>query len=96
MAVLNTSHYTFRFSGSQKSLNKKPITFAVSSREVRLAVKRNLLKRRGRSIIVNIKDKILPGVSGIFYFKKSALTLSYRELKESVTLLLKRAKILKQ
>ena len=96
MGVLGTAYYSFRFScGNSKGGKAKKISFAASSWEVKLAVDRNLLKRRGRSIINSFKSEISSNYEGIFYFKKSALALPYEKLKELIGETLLRAKITK-
>jgi ribonuclease P protein component len=67
---------------------------SVSKKEVKTAVKRNLLKRRVLSILREIEPKINSGFICLFFLKKGALDISYQQLQDEITFLLKKAKIL--
>lgn len=67
---------------------------SVSKKELKTAVKRNLLKRRSLSIIRKIEPKINAGFDCVFFLKKGALDLSYQKLEDEIVFLLKKSKIL--
>lgn len=76
--------------------NEKETRFAVSvsKKEIKLAVKRNLLKRRVFSIIQKMKSEIKPGFNCVIFLKKGVLDISYQKLQEEIIILLKKAKVL--
>jgi len=95
MGVLHTTDFTLRFSCSVKQKKgASRICFAVSKAQIKLAVDRNLLKRRARHALHSIKDKILPNCHGIFYFKKSALDIPFNNLKDNLITILRRVRII--
>lgn len=75
--------------------DEKP-KFAVSvpKKEVKTAVKRNLLKRRVFSILEKTALKTKFGFVAVFFLKKGALDFPYQKLQEEVFFLLKKAKVL--
>ncbi len=75
--------------------NKTKFSFVTSKKVSNKAVKRNLLKRRGYSIVKSISKNINNGFICIFFFKKSSTLLSYTELEKEILFLLKKAKVLK-
>ncbi len=75
--------------------NKTKFSFVVSRKVSNKAVRRNLLKRRGYSIIKNISKYINNGFICVFFFKKTSTLLSYKELEKEIFFLLKKAKVLK-
>lgn len=64
---------------------------SVSKKELKTAVKRNLLKRRALSILRKIKPQINPGLNCVFFLKKGALDLPYPKLQDEIVFLLKKA-----
>ena len=67
--------------------------FVVSKKVFKTAVRRNLLKKRARAVISEFFGKRDIKESLIFYFKKTANTLSFRALKKEIVELLKKAKV---
>lgn len=67
---------------------------SVSKKELKTAVKRNLLKRRTSSILREIETNKKPGFVCLFFLKKGALNLSYQKLKDEIVFLLKKAKVI--
>ena len=76
---------------------KRPQLFAfvVSSKTEKLAVKRNLLKRRGRHIVRNDNSLIDKDYDCVFFFKKGVSMLSFKELEGKIVFLLRKAKIIR-
>ena len=72
--------------------SKSQFYFVVSGKIIKKAVKRNLFKRRGRSIAKSSGAK--PGYVGAFFAKKGAGELEFSELKEEILDLMKKAGIL--
>ncbi len=70
------------------------ISFVVSKKIAKKAVTRNLLKRRGRAILQKAVVHIHKPHIGAFFFKKGAEKLSFHELEEEITQLLKKARII--
>ncbi|MFA5838719.1 MAG: ribonuclease P protein component [Candidatus Paceibacterota bacterium] len=66
----------------------KRFAFVVSSSVSGSAVKRNLLKRRGKYILDLNKDKIKEGTALIFLFKKESLNAEFKEIKKDILFLL--------
>lgn len=74
--------------------NETRFSFVVSKKVSNKAVKRNFLKKRGYSVIKDISVNINKGFVCVFFFKKSALTLSYVDLKKEISSLLKKSRVL--
>lgn len=72
---------------------KNRYTFVVSAKVSKLAVVRNLLKRRGRYIIRKNKDKIKTSFNCVFFFKPGSVKLNFEELEKEFLILLSKAKI---
>lgn len=90
------SYYTQNISLKiTNTTNTKP-KFAVSvpKKEVKTAVKRNLLKRRIFSILEKTAMKTKLGFASVFFLKKGAVGLPYSKLYDEVVYLLKKAKII--
>ncbi len=91
--VYHSPHLSFRV--YKISPKEAPaFSFVVSKKVARLAVSRNVLKRRGRSVIQKIKERIQNHCVGAFFFKKGAEKLSFKELEEEVVFLLSKSNIL--
>ena len=67
--------------------------FVVSSKVEKLAVNRNLIKRRGRHIVRELGPLTESSTACVFFFKKGAISLSFEKLKEQIVFLLKKAKL---
>lgn len=67
---------------------------SVSKKELKTAVKRNLLRRRVYSILRELKTKIKTPLNSVFFLKKEAIELPYSKLKDEVVFLLKKARII--
>ena len=74
------------------NMKKSQVYFVVSGKIIKKAVKRNLFKRRGRSIARSSGAK--GGYMGAFFAKKGAGALEFGELKEEILDLMKKAGIL--
>lgn len=70
-------------------------SFVVSKAVAKKAVQRNLLRRRGYSIIKDNQAKIRDSFTCIFFFKKESNALSFKELEKDILFLLKKADVLK-
>ncbi|HED05744.1 MAG TPA: ribonuclease P protein component [Ignavibacteria bacterium] len=77
------------------SVENTRFSFVVSKKVSTKANKRNLLKRRGFSVIKNTLKNIKKGFTCVFFFKKNAITVSYTELNKEILFLLRKSKILK-
>ncbi|OGI59632.1 hypothetical protein A3C60_00755 [Candidatus Nomurabacteria bacterium RIFCSPHIGHO2_02_FULL_37_45] len=66
---VNSSFFTFRFKLNSDSTTPQ-ISFIAPKSVARLAVKRNLLRRRGYSVLEKHLFKFPPGFMGVFIFKK--------------------------
>jgi ribonuclease P protein component len=74
--------------------NETRFSFVVSKKVSNKANKRNLLKRRGYSIIKDTTKNINRGFVCVFFFKKSALTVSFADLRKEVLFMLKKSTVL--
>lgn len=75
--------------------NESVFSFVVSSKVSKKATERNKLKRRARNILKNMITAVKDGLGVVFFFKKEAKDKNFGELKEEMTNLLKKARILK-
>ena len=66
---LNSSNLTFKFL-IKNNLKTKKISFIAPKSAAKLAVKRNLLRRRGYSALGRHFQEFPSGISGVFIFKK--------------------------
>ena len=72
---------------------EKRFSFTVPSKTTKSAVKRNLMKRRGKHVIgVNINN-IKSGFAVSFFFKNNSTNLKYSEIKNEVIKILKKANL---
>jgi len=78
-----------------ESLETTKFSFVVSKKVSNKANKRNLLKRRGFSVVKNIIKHTNKGFVCVFYYKKNALSSSYVEIEKDIKYLLTKARILK-
>lgn len=74
---------------------KSAFSFVVSSKEVKKAVWRNLIKRRGRAIIQKNSNKIKDGYLCAFFLKKGLVSKSFLEFETEIMDSLKGANLLK-
>jgi ribonuclease P protein component len=72
----------------------KLFAFVVSKKVSKKAVIRNLLKRRGRKVIQDIKGRTKEGFSYIFFFQKGASDIDLKSIKEEMLSLLKQSQSL--
>ena len=70
-------------------------TVVVSGRQVKLAVDRNLLKRRLRSLLQRLSPTFVPGYQLVVFASRQSLELKFSELAEELVVKLKQAKIIK-
>jgi ribonuclease P protein component len=79
-----------------KKENKEPkFAFVVSKKVARNAADRNILRRRGFSVLRDIsilkeKNKWV-GFFGVFFFKKEAKNLNFEDIKKEVKILLEKS-----
>ena len=66
---LNSQNLTFKYIKNRKFLSAK-ISFVAPKSVARLAVKRNLLRRRGYRVLQKYLDQFPAGTLGVFVFKK--------------------------
>ena len=81
----------------KKSLHEEPssFSFVVSQKIAKKATARNLLKRRGYTVIKKLLGNIKPCYICVFFAKKEFARLRSAELEKEVFLLLKKAGIMK-
>lgn len=77
----------------KKTSSERKFGVSVSKKELKTAVKRNLLKRRVLSILQKIESKTNTGFNCVFFLKKGALNLPYQTLQDEIVFLLKKAKV---
>lgn len=78
-----------------KTPDTKPrFSVYVPKKELKSAVKRNLLRRRAQSALRKILPKAGFNFNAVILLKKGALTLPYSKLEEEIIFLLRKAKIL--
>ena len=89
------------FSGREISLKtifipKEPSAFAVivSSKTEKKAVKRNLLKRRGKAVIFKTLPFLKEGFLTLVFFKKESAEMKFSKLEEEIRILFLKAGIL--
>lgn len=63
-------------------------------KEVRSAVKRNLIRRRVQFILQKILPKTNKGYDTVIFLKKGTLSLPFSKLEDEVVFLIKKAKLL--
>src|SRR6476620_3631920 len=73
--------------------NESKFSFVVSKAVAKKAVQRNLLRRRGYSVIKDNQSKIKESFTCIFFFKKESVSLSFKELEKDILFLLKKADV---
>lgn len=78
-------------SSTLNTVDKSSFYFVVSGKIIKKVVKRNLFKRRGRSITRASGAK--GGYIGAFFAKKGAGTLSFEEIKEEIFDLMEKANL---
>ncbi len=74
--------------------DSKAYTFVISAKTAKLAVTRNLLKRRGRSVVDDIQSRFKSGFKCVFIFKPGAVKLEFPALKQEIIDILLKAKII--
>ncbi|HAS80986.1 MAG: Ribonuclease P protein component [Candidatus Nomurabacteria bacterium GW2011_GWE1_32_28] len=62
--------FTFKFILNNNNSIKPRVSFIVSKKIVRLAVRRNSLRRRGYSVLKKYINQFPLGILGVFIFKK--------------------------
>ncbi len=90
------SYYTQNISLKiiENQSTKPKFGVSVSKKEIKTAVKRNLLKRRTLSILRKVALKTKRSFSSVIFLKKGAINLPYPKLEDEVVFLLKKAKII--
>lgn len=93
--TIHSENMVFKFVlGSEE--NKKPARFScvVSGKALKKAVERNTLKRRAYAVLNTVVKKIKPCLLGVFYFKKGAFMLEYKDLKKEMFEVLEKARVM--
>lgn len=80
----------------ENSLKTTRIGFVVSRKVSKKAYLRNKIKRRLREIIKTNLPNLKPGHDLIFFTKKGIIKKSFREIKEVVEQILKKAKLVRE
>ncbi len=70
-------------------------SFVTSKNVSKKASDRNLLRRRGYSVIKDNSLKIKDSFECIFFFKKDSMKMSFKDLEKDILFLLKKADVLK-
>ena len=90
--TLSSNHLSFRFY-RETAVFRSKFSFIVSKNISKKATIRNLLKRRGYSIIKQNLKKIKNSYIGFFSFKKGAEILPFGQIKAEVEALLRKSQI---
>ena len=88
----HSRHFSFRV--VKKGTTHIHTAFVVPKKVAGGAVLRNKIKRRGYYTVHTLSGGFKTPFTGIFFVKKGAAALPYRQYKEEVTSLLRRAKLL--
>ncbi len=91
--TFHSNNITLRVLKSSHNITK--FSFIVSRKVSSKAPKRNLLRRRGSSVVAKLDKKIKNGFICIFYIKKGAVIISYSKIEEEIVFLIKKANIMK-
>ena len=89
---LASPFFTLRYKTTTKP--EKRFSFVVSKEVSKKAVERNLIRRRGYSIINTNLKNIKSGINCAFRTKKGVIKLSFKELEGEVVGLLKKAGVI--
>ncbi len=91
--TFHSPHFTLRVLHKKEGAHNNPLfSFVVSSKVARNAVDRNLLKRRGYTIVRKmINDVSTQNHMYAFFLKKGVGNLSFAEMKEEIIFLLKKS-----
>lgn len=73
----------------EEKITTKKIAFSVSKKICKSAVERNKLRKQGYGAMREFLNKIKPGLSLVFVYKKGTQTPKYKEIKEDVKELLR-------
>lgn len=76
-------------------LDHSIFAFIIGAKQIKKAVQRNIVKRRARSIVAKILDKIKPGFCVLLYFKANSDKIKFTDMQEEIVNLFRKAKILK-
>ena len=87
-------HLSARVLKSNDHLSPSRFAFVVSSKNVKRAVDRHQLKRRGRSIIINQRERLALGYWVMIFFKASARELNFASLEKDMLNLLAETRLL--
>jgi ribonuclease P protein component len=90
----HTQHLSLRVC-VRKDQGKSAFSFVVSSKAVKKATERNLLKRRARHVIKKHLPDIKEGYFCAFFFKKELVTFSFTSFEQELLDGLKQAKMLR-
>ena len=93
--IFNSRNMSLRIMPDQQTIKNliNQVSFVVSTKVSKLATVRNLLKRRGRAIIVKHKENIKTPYFLAFFIKSGAVNLSFSDFEKEVLYLLNLAKI---
>jgi ribonuclease P protein component len=92
----NSDHLSLKYIENKdaKAGQGNRYSFVVSAKVSKLAVDRNLLKRRGRYIIRKYSTKIKTPISCVFFFKSGSNKLDFSQLEKEFLIILARARII--
>lgn len=71
-------------------------SFIVSGKNVKKAVDRNKLKRRGRAIVFKLFPRLKEGVSGLIFFNQDSQNMNFSSLEKEITALFQKTNFLKE
>lgn len=71
-------------------------SFVVSAKNVKKAVDRNSLKRRGRAIVFKLLPRLKENFSGLFFFNRASRGMNFSGLEKEMADLFERAGLLKK
>ncbi len=86
--------FTLRvFFDKKNSTTSSRFSFVVSAKVAKSAVARNILKRRGYTVMKKNISSIKPGYICAFFFKKESIKVPFKELEKEIITTLKRANV---
>ncbi|PCI20468.1 ribonuclease P protein component [Candidatus Wolfebacteria bacterium] len=92
---LHSPHVKLVYILNASDVTHNKYSFIISKKVAKKAVQRNKLKRRGYYIISKNKAYIKAQSVLFLFFKKGALDITFKELEDEITDLLRKAKLLK-
>ncbi len=90
-----TYHSDFLYIKTLKNNGVSKFSFVVMKKNLAGAVRRNLIKRRGFSIIKQELTNIKSGVAVIFFIKKGSEKITFKQLETEIKKILSKANLLR-